>query len=634
VHRTDTAVGRSRDDRVADLERSRLDEHGRHGAASLVELRLDGDTARVLVGVGAQVESGIRGEQNGVEQFGDADVVERRDIHEHRVAAVLLGDETEFGQLLTHLGGVGAVLVDLVDRDDDRHASGLSVVERLHRLRHDAVVGRDHEDRDIGHLGTAGAHGGERLVARGVDEGDGALVALVLGPDLVRTDVLRDAAGLARNDVGVADRVEQLGLSVVDVTHDGHDGRTDLEHRVVLVLELLVEVEVEAGEQLAVLVLRGDHLDLVVELAGEDRERLLIQGLGGRGHLSEVEERGHEAAGHHLVAGDRLQLVGEIGDGCSATQADDELAVTARNADATERRGLAQLELGALRALRLAGLALAATATERSSRAATGTTPATTGTAGGRTVGSEVVAGGATGRAATGAEAAAGTGRTTGAAGTLLERGALAGTVGEATGTRRARARGARGRSWDRARATGTLHALVRGEGVVARTRRAGALHPLVRSERVVARTRDARAGQTRGAGRRVILGRRGLGSGGVLCGLGLGLTLGDRERHGGHLDLGLHVHRRRGRRGGVRGLRRRARRGLRLLRRGGGGLHSIGDECFLDLAGHGGRDARRRALDVLAHLLELVEHDLGFDAQFGSDLVNSWVCHISPVWA
>ena len=86
----------------------------------------------------------------------------------------------------------------------------LRVVQRLDRLRHDAVVGRDHEDRDVGHLRTTGTHGGERLVARGVDEGDGALVALVLGPDLVRTDVLGDAAGLARDDVRLADRVEEL----------------------------------------------------------------------------------------------------------------------------------------------------------------------------------------------------------------------------------------------------------------------------------------------------------------------------------------------------------------------------------------------------------------------------------------
>jgi hypothetical protein len=38
--------------------------------------------------------------------------------------------------------------------------------------------------------------------------------------------MLGDAAGFARHDIGVADGVEQRGLAVVDVTHDGHDRRT------------------------------------------------------------------------------------------------------------------------------------------------------------------------------------------------------------------------------------------------------------------------------------------------------------------------------------------------------------------------------------------------------------------------
>ena len=43
--------------------------------------------------------------------------------------------------------------------------------------------------------------------------------------DLVGADVLGDAAGLAGDDVGLADRVEQRRLAVVDVAHDGDDRR-------------------------------------------------------------------------------------------------------------------------------------------------------------------------------------------------------------------------------------------------------------------------------------------------------------------------------------------------------------------------------------------------------------------------
>ena len=48
----------------------------------------------------------------------------------------------------------------------------LGVGDRLLRLGHHAVVGRDDQDDDVGDVRAAGPHGGERLVARRVDEGD------------------------------------------------------------------------------------------------------------------------------------------------------------------------------------------------------------------------------------------------------------------------------------------------------------------------------------------------------------------------------------------------------------------------------------------------------------------------------
>ena len=181
---------------------------------------------------------------------------------------------------LRHLGadavGLRALLVDLVDRDEDRHAGRLRVVDRLAGLRHHAVVGRDHDDRDVGHLGAAGAHGGERLVARRVEEGDG----LVADVDLVGADVLGDAAGLAGDDVGLAHGVEQRRLAVVDVAHDRDDRRAlDEVLRGVLELRLVVD-----------LVGRVDDLDLLVELVGEDLDRVVGERLGERGHLAQLHQ--------------------------------------------------------------------------------------------------------------------------------------------------------------------------------------------------------------------------------------------------------------------------------------------------------------------------------------------------------
>jgi hypothetical protein len=154
------------------------------------------------------------------------------------------------------------------------------VVERLDRLRLDAVVGRDDQHHDVGDLGTAGAHGGERLVTRGVDEGDLADTALDGVVHLVGADVLGDAAGLALDDVGLADRVEQQGLAVVDVTHDRHDRRTG--DQVGLVVVVAAEGEVEAVEQLGVLLLGADDGDVVAEVGADQHQRLVGARLGRR----------------------------------------------------------------------------------------------------------------------------------------------------------------------------------------------------------------------------------------------------------------------------------------------------------------------------------------------------------------
>ena len=140
-----------------------------------------------------------------------------------RRAAELLEHDAVLQQLLLHLRHVRRRQIDLVDRDHHRHAGVLGVRDRLDRLRHHLVIRGDHEHDDVRHLRTARAHGRECLVARRVEEGDRLAVR---ERDVVRTDVLRDAAGLAGNHVRLADVIEQRRLAMVDVTHDRDDRRT------------------------------------------------------------------------------------------------------------------------------------------------------------------------------------------------------------------------------------------------------------------------------------------------------------------------------------------------------------------------------------------------------------------------
>jgi hypothetical protein len=84
--------------------------------------------------------------------------LERGDLDFERVAAHRFDLHFVLEQFGAHALGLGVGLVDLVDRHDQRHLGRLGVGDRLDRLRHDAVVGGDHENHDIRHLRAAGAH--------------------------------------------------------------------------------------------------------------------------------------------------------------------------------------------------------------------------------------------------------------------------------------------------------------------------------------------------------------------------------------------------------------------------------------------------------------------------------------------
>ena len=99
------------------------------------------------------------------------------------------------------------------------------MADRLERGRHDAVIGGNDENDDVGDIRSARAHGGEGFMARRVEESDGLGAAL----DRVGTDVLGDAPGFTGGDASFADGVEQRSLAVVDMAHESDDRRARLQ---------------------------------------------------------------------------------------------------------------------------------------------------------------------------------------------------------------------------------------------------------------------------------------------------------------------------------------------------------------------------------------------------------------------
>ena len=118
------------DDDVADLERAGLDQRGRDRAAALVELGLDDRADRGALRVGLELLQ-VGHEQDHLDELVETQAGLGRHRHERHVAAVLLDHHAGLGQLGLHPLGVGVRLVDLVERDDDRHLRRLRLADRL-----------------------------------------------------------------------------------------------------------------------------------------------------------------------------------------------------------------------------------------------------------------------------------------------------------------------------------------------------------------------------------------------------------------------------------------------------------------------------------------------------------------------
>ena len=275
VHRPDPAPDRAGDQRIADPNRPALDQHGRHRPAPRIQVGLDHHARAGRRRVRLQLLE-LGGQDDHLEQVVEALLGLRGDVAEDRFAAPVLRGEPLRGELVAHPVGLGVLPVDLVDRDQHRDLRRARVVDRLDGLRHHAVIGRHDDHGEVGDLGAAGSHRRERLVARGVEEGD-PLSVLV---DLVGADVLGDPARLAGDDLRLPDRVQERRLAVVDVTHDRH-------HRWAL-RKVCVGVVVN---RLAVLVLGGaDDLDLLVEGLRQRGHGLVGERLRQRRHLAELHQ--------------------------------------------------------------------------------------------------------------------------------------------------------------------------------------------------------------------------------------------------------------------------------------------------------------------------------------------------------
>ena len=107
-------------------------------------------------------------------------------------------------KLFFDFAGVGARDIDFVDGDDDRGPRRFGVADGFDGLRHDAIIGSDDQNDDVGDVGASCAHFGKGRVPWGIDESD----LLAMDFLLIGADGLGDAARFPFGDVRRADGVD------------------------------------------------------------------------------------------------------------------------------------------------------------------------------------------------------------------------------------------------------------------------------------------------------------------------------------------------------------------------------------------------------------------------------------------
>ena len=218
---------------VAYLQGTVGNQYGRNISTTLVERRLDDGTCCTTVRVSLQVEH-ISLKEHLVEQIVNTDTLLGTDFLALILTTPLLNEQVHVSQVLTDTVWVSTWLINLVDCEYHWHTGSLRMSDSLFGSRHHRVIGCDDDDGDIGSLGTTGTHGGKRLVTWSIKEG---YLATAFQGHTIGTDMLGNTTRLTGNHIGIADIVEQRGLTMVYVTHHGYDWST--RNQVVLIILFL-----------------------------------------------------------------------------------------------------------------------------------------------------------------------------------------------------------------------------------------------------------------------------------------------------------------------------------------------------------------------------------------------------------
>ena len=293
-HAPHPTIGVTSNNGITNPQRATLHNDGRHGTTTTIQVGFDSHTLSIHVRVSPQIQRSIGGQQDGLQQPIHIDVLLSRNIDKHGVTTIFFWHQTILGQLATDLLRGRAGLINLIDRNHDRHVGSLGMVDGFHGLRHHTIVGGNHQHRNVGGFCTTSTHGGKCLVTRGIQESNLTFCVVNVHLHLICANTLSDATGLAGTNIGFTDGVQKAGFTVVDVTHDGHHRRAG--RQVFFRTGVLTELQVEGFQQFPVFIFGGNDLNHVVHFLTEQHEGFFRHGGRCGHHFTQVKQSLHQCS--------------------------------------------------------------------------------------------------------------------------------------------------------------------------------------------------------------------------------------------------------------------------------------------------------------------------------------------------
>jgi hypothetical protein len=214
LHRLDFGVVLTDDQQRSCLEDTLADDDRGRIEALMVLVGLQGDALALPFRVGFELFCFLQDQLRK-----QVHILTRlcTDMHNRNISSPGLDIESSFEECLFDALDVGIGEIDLVDGHDGLNLIFVDDVDNFLGLLLDSFGRRNDQHDEVSNPSAPSAHVAEGLVSGCIDEGD----FLIVTTNVKCTYFLSDTAHFSFCNVGVAQVVDERGLAVVNVTHNG-----------------------------------------------------------------------------------------------------------------------------------------------------------------------------------------------------------------------------------------------------------------------------------------------------------------------------------------------------------------------------------------------------------------------------